>query len=322
MPLVSVIVPVHNVAPYLQKCVDSIKAQDLTDIEIILSENLSTDDSWDICRKLAETDDRIRLLRLDAAGLSLARNAGIEAASAEYVCFIDSDDTIEPDMLSAMYAGIQKYGADLAVCNYVIDYPDRPPQYNYPETGETRFYTSAGMLSELLQEHICSSACVMMCRKRLFDDIKFPVGRYFEDHATTYRIVDAATGGCVHIARSLYRYIQRPASICHSPGFRKKYDFALASLERIRFINGYGRFSPAEKRRIFRYNIKTFVINFVGCIEYADSKEKMEKVEELRAAIPFSLAFKTLSYKEFSRLMRIRYNWKAFCRNHGRNSLE
>ena len=99
---VSVIIPVHNTAPYLRRCIESVRNQTLKDIEIILVDNLSTDDSPSICDEYANIDSRVRVLHLDEAGLSIARNAGIEIATAPYIGFIDSDDYIEPTMYENM----------------------------------------------------------------------------------------------------------------------------------------------------------------------------------------------------------------------------
>ena len=96
---ISVIVPVHNTSKYLKECVSSIQKQKLSEIEIILVENASTDNSLDLCRKIAQTDERIKVVHLDKGDLSTARNEGVKIASAEYVGFIDSDDTISDNMI-------------------------------------------------------------------------------------------------------------------------------------------------------------------------------------------------------------------------------
>ena len=85
---VSVIIPVHNTAPYLRRCIESVRNQTLKDIEIILVDNLSTDDSPSICNEYANIDSRVKVLHLDEAGLSIARNAGIEIATAPYIAMI------------------------------------------------------------------------------------------------------------------------------------------------------------------------------------------------------------------------------------------
>ena len=97
-PLVSIIIPVHNTVSYLHKCVESIRNQTLKQIEIILVDNLSVDGSSDLCDEYALIDSRIKVLHLPIAGLSIARNAGMQVATAPYIGFIDSDDYIDSVM--------------------------------------------------------------------------------------------------------------------------------------------------------------------------------------------------------------------------------
>ena len=87
--LVSVVIPVHNTAPYLHKCVESVRNQSLKEIEIILVENMSTDNSAEICDEYAKMDSRIKVLHLSVAGLCVARNAGIDVATAPYIGFAE-----------------------------------------------------------------------------------------------------------------------------------------------------------------------------------------------------------------------------------------
>ena len=324
MPKVSVIVPVHNVAPYVEKSVRSVMAQDLKDIEIILVENCSTDNSYEICEKLAAEDDRIKLLKSDRADLSLARNTGIDAAMAEFISFIDSDDLIDSDMLSSMYSAATEYNADLAVCNDVLEFPDGRVIYPYNECGGVRHYSKTEMLAQLLEEKICSSACVMLCKKSLFAKVRFPVGRYFEDHATTYRIVNEAENGGVYIGRSFYHYVHRAGSICHSLNFKKTFDFALGNAERIVFVEQYFRngndgraaFDPETRRSLLMYNINMFIGNFISAIRLVENEGDKKKLDILREYIPVILASKVVSGRTKYRLLRMRWLWPLFYRSH------
>ena len=96
-PLLSVIVPVYNVADYLSRCVDSILAQHVEAMEVILVNDGSRDSSGSLCDSYAEKDSRIRVLHKENGGLSSARNAGLDICRGEYVAFVDSDDWVEPD---------------------------------------------------------------------------------------------------------------------------------------------------------------------------------------------------------------------------------
>ena len=123
--LISVIVPVYNVEPYLTKCIDSIISQTYKNIEIILVDDGSTDHSGEICDRYTKTDCRIRALHKLNGGLSSARNVGIDAALGEFICFFDSDDWVEPNIIKASYNTIIKDQTDIVIWGVQKDYLDK-----------------------------------------------------------------------------------------------------------------------------------------------------------------------------------------------------
>ena len=112
-PLVSVIVPVYNVEAYLARCVASLRGQTYPDLEIILVDDGSADGSGLLCDSFAREDPRIRVIHQPNAGVSAARNAGLEAASGSYVCFVDGDDGAEETMAAEAAAAMEAGGGDL-----------------------------------------------------------------------------------------------------------------------------------------------------------------------------------------------------------------
>ncbi|MBR6572631.1 MAG: glycosyltransferase [Clostridia bacterium] len=112
-PKVSIIVPVYNVEKYLEKCINSLRKQSLTDIEIILVDDSSKDSSLEICQKAAAEDTRIKVIHKVNEGAGKARNAGLEIATGEYIGFIDSDDFVEANMYETLCSKADKYGSDL-----------------------------------------------------------------------------------------------------------------------------------------------------------------------------------------------------------------
>ena len=114
-PKISIIIPVYNVEKYLDRCVDSLKAQTLDDIEIILVDDSSTDSSLDICNKLSENDPRIKVIHKVNEGAGMARNAALEIATGEFIGFVDSDDFVEADMFETLYEKAVKYNSDLVM---------------------------------------------------------------------------------------------------------------------------------------------------------------------------------------------------------------
>ncbi len=113
----SVIVPVYNVEEYLEQCLESVIGQTMTDMEIILVNDGSTDNSVEICQRFAEKDSRIKLLHQENQGLAAARQTGLDAAQGEYIGFVDSDDWLEPEMYEKMYTAAKENDADIVFCN-------------------------------------------------------------------------------------------------------------------------------------------------------------------------------------------------------------
>lgn len=141
----SVIVPIYNMESLLPRCLDSLAAQTLRDLEIICVDDGSTDGSGGIVRKYASGDSRFRLITQENSGRAEARNAGIRAAAAPYLGFADPDDYVEPDMYERLYRLAEESGADMVQCSYSPFLP--------AESGESR-----GMAEEKLL-HIENTAC-------------------------------------------------------------------------------------------------------------------------------------------------------------------
>ena len=119
--LISIIVPIYNVEQYLEKCINSILNQTYTNLEIILVDDGSPDNSGKICDEYAKKDNRIKVIHKENGGISSARNTGLKVARGAYVGFIDSDDYIEKDMYEILYKNVKKENADISICsNYDI----------------------------------------------------------------------------------------------------------------------------------------------------------------------------------------------------------
>ena len=212
-PCISVIVPVYNVAPYLERCVASICAQTYLNLEILLVDDGSTDDSGQICDRLARTDARIRVIHKENGGLSSARNAGLDAAAGDFVGFVDSDDWIEPDMYEAMLALMQRYDAQL-VCAGRYDVDETTSEKTVGLCPARQECISGEALTGriFVWDNCDSSACDKLFRAELFQNIRFPEGWVSEDVATIYRVTLRASraGLC---SRPLYHYFHRRGSI-------------------------------------------------------------------------------------------------------------
>lgn len=124
-PLVSVVVPVYAVENFLPTCVKSIIEQSYTDLEILLVNDGSPDSSGSICEHFASTDTRIRVIHKTNGGLGSARNAGVDIAMGEYICFVDSDDWVDRDYVKNLLADVYSTNSQIAVCGFTTEYPHR-----------------------------------------------------------------------------------------------------------------------------------------------------------------------------------------------------
>lgn len=221
-PLISVIVPVYNVAAWLPRCVDSILAQSYENLEVLLVDDGSTDDSGEICEEYAQKDARVRVIHKENGGLSSARNAGLDVCSGQYIGFVDSDDWIEPEMYGQMLVLMEQKHAQL-VCagRYDVDGGTGEktlglcPQRLERVSGEEL----AGRI--FLWDHCDSSACDKLCRRELFDGIRYPEGKTSEDIPVTYRLALKAQWA-VLLDKPFYNYYHRSGSISKGAGITEK----------------------------------------------------------------------------------------------------
>ena len=210
-PLVSVIVPVFNVEAYLERCLDSLLVQTLHNIEIIVIDDGSTDRSGDICNRYASKDGRIKVIHTENKGLSAARNMGIDLSQADWIMFVDSDDWVEPDFCETPYRVAVKSGVELVLFRY-WDYrkgklPERRT-IDWPEGLITR-----ENLIDLLYRHGFMTAWCKMYDKRLFENVRFPEGKTYEDIVITCRLAETVEQA-FYIDKTLYNYtIERTGSI-------------------------------------------------------------------------------------------------------------
>lgn len=221
-PRISVIVPVYNVAAWLPRCVDSILAQTCENLEILLVDDGSADDSGRICDAYAEKDPRIRVIHKENGGLSSARNAGLDLASGEYIGFVDSDDWIEPEMYAEMLARMEKYDAQL-VCAGRCDADGGTGEKTRGLCPEREECISGEELAGriFLWDHCDSSACDKLYRRELFDGIRYPEGKTCEDIPVTYRLALKARRA-VLCDRTFYNYFHRSGSISKGAGITEK----------------------------------------------------------------------------------------------------
>ena len=308
----SFIVPIYNVEPYLRKCVDSLLAQDYSDYEIILVDDGSPDGCPKICDEYAAAHKNVRVVHRPNGGLSAARNSGIEVAKGEYICFVDSDDYWEPNVLGGLMAQVERENLDVLRFNYQnvneryeVFSPNKDPKrdVDYSEEvtdGETflnerlgpacyavMFILRRDIILNLQSEEIVPPAGKeIINHKSEIDDCLFTPGIYFEDVDWTPRMLLRAK----RVASSpmvVYNYLWRQGSITlpTDPIKRKK-----VLVDKIRLIRGFKEQSRLVKDATwFTWMTSSTAMGVLSAVANLSALERDTYIAELRSLRVFPL---------------------------------
>ena len=232
MELISVIVPVYNVESYVAECIESIQNQTYMNLEIILVNDGSTDASGDICDQYAAYDERIKVIHQENGGLSAARNTWIKAANGDYIAFVDSDDYVGLTLYEDMLKLLKEH--DLDIIEFTAFRDKNGDIIEGCNDGQLEIYEKEDALR--LAMHDCFVAAWSKLYKRsAIGDVRFPVGRKFEDTATSYLYV-ANANRVGHINRCYYYYRLNPNSITQTSfDAKSRWDFVLGYEERLQY---------------------------------------------------------------------------------------
>jgi len=236
--LISVVIPVYRVEKYLERCVESVINQTYANLEIILIDDGSPDNSGNICDEYAKIDKRIKVIHKKNGGLSDARNVGIENSKGKYITFIDSDDWIPLNSIGVLYDALKDNKADISSGKIKEVYSEKNTSEDY-STIITKKYNTEDALQQLMYLHgFSNSASGKLYKKELFNTIRYPIGKHYEDLGTTYKIF-AASKKIIFVNSMVYYYFQNSQSIMH-----KKY--SSKRLEGIKFANDELKFIEKE----------------------------------------------------------------------------
>lgn len=240
MDLVSIIVPVYNVKPYLERCINSLIKQSYKNLEIILVDDGATDGCRELCDELLHRDDRIKVIHQENQGLSAARNTGIEAAGGEYICFVDSDDYVNPEYVRYMYDMCVENGADIGICGHWITEEDdyfkkidfaRPIEVYSRDEIFDRFYTDMHGSIVIAWNKLYKRTCI--------GNIRYDVGVINEDEGTTFKFLYNADK--IAFGREVgYYYYSRPDSITGLAYSKRNLDILKAYENRLIFYKEHG----------------------------------------------------------------------------------
>ncbi len=216
--LVSIIVPVYKVEKYLDKCVHSIVSQTYKNLEIILVDDGSPDNCPAMCDEWAKKDERIKVIHKPNGGLSSARNAGLETMTGEFVCFIDSDDWIEPTYVENLLTSLNETNSDISCCglNYIYDdyYLNKAllPQKSFVLDNTKTIFN--GYYNKKTRPFI-DLVTNKLYKSHIFNSLRFSTGYVYEDEIIILNILKNTNKLCI-VKEALYNYYQRNDSIMNS----------------------------------------------------------------------------------------------------------
>lgn len=191
-PLISVIIPVYNLENYICKCLDSIICQSYKNLEILLVNDGSTDNSSSICEDYANKDSRIKFFNTKNGGAAHARNIALENMTGELVTFIDGDDYIDSMYIEKLYNNLINKNADISICKWIDVDINSKPQARAATFTKT-FNTFSALKELMYQVSFDSAMWVKLYKASLFEGISFPEGNLYEDLAIIYKVFSKAT---------------------------------------------------------------------------------------------------------------------------------
>ncbi len=226
MDKVSIVVPVYNVETYLNYCINSLRQQTYTNIEIILVDDGSTDASGEICDQHAQEDERIRVLHIENGGISNARNTGVKEASTDWIIFVDSDDYYDRRTVEYLVGLRDKYGVELVATPVieVRDYESKDFSGSLTEKSSEKLDRYTALKEMFYGNRVGTHSGGKLYKKTILSRFPYPKGMLYEDLAIAYEHI----ASCKHIAVgdiNLYKYYRRPGSIVNSKYSDKLMDF-------------------------------------------------------------------------------------------------
>ena len=313
MPKVSIIVPVYNVEKYIEKCLNSLVKQTMEDIEIIIVNDGSKDNSINVINKfIKQYPEKIQYLEKKNGGLSDARNYGLPYAKGEYIAFLDSDDYVEEDMYEKMYKLAKKENSDMVECDFIWEYPNKQKE----DIGQ--IYTNKKQMLEKVR--VVAWNKLIKTNIVIENKITFPKGYRYEDVEFTYKLVPYLNRvsflkkPCVH-------YVQRENSISNLQNERTKEIFNVLDhvLDFYKKNNIYDEYKEELEYIYTRYLLCSSLLRIVK-IEKKETREDLLNMtwENLNTRFPNWKKNKILVTNKSAKNLYMRtvnkFTYKIYCK--------
>lgn len=283
MAKISIIIPVYNSEIYLEKCIESILNQTFKDFELILVNDGSKDNSYEICEHYHKQDSRIKVINKVNGGVSSARNAGLNVANGKYIGFIDSDDYIHPQMYEILYNKLINTKSDIAICDYkkvylkdnieTILFDEKIVSKNILKFSNiealNQFYDKYGMRFTPMWNKLF--------KKTLFQNNKFEVGKCHEDEFIMHKLLYQSEY-IIYIPIKLYYYFQSENSIMRKPFNILRLDAIDAYSQRVDFFKEINQ-KTLEEKALFAYS-QEFLIHYFKFKKYFPKSNILRKIKK------------------------------------------
>lgn len=282
--LITIIIPVYNVEKYLDRCVESVLRQTYSNLEIILVDDGSPDKCPEMCDEYAKVDKRVKVIHKENGGLSDARNVGLCVAKGKYVSFVDSDDWIPINSIEVLYANLVETNSDISsgVLLEVFQYENESQfKNNY-----VKYETEESLKNLCLLHGLSNSASGKLYDIKLFENIKYPVSKLYEDLGTTYKVF-AKTKNVVVSDMIVYFYFQNQDSIVHKKYSSKRLDaFAFAQEQESFIAKNYPKLKQFARYRTFYECLSILNDMPFNCTDKKNIKNYIKKYRKSVLKIP------------------------------------
>ncbi len=288
LPLISIIIPCYNSGATITKCLESVIHQDYKNIEIIIIDDGSTDNTFEIANKFREKDSRIRIHQQPNSGVSKARNSGISKVTGDYICFVDSDDWVEKNYCSVLYNLLVENKAEISIVEVVYEDEYGNPVFPQVFDSQVHIYNRQKALELLLEDKIIKSyPCAKLFKQEIIKNISFPEQlEAFEDYFTLFKIFNNAEK-VVKTNNPLYHYIQFPGSLSHHLTPKRAYHFFTALMEVFGFLQAQ-KIEKKSENLILKNILKKSFMVLKRIIRNTNNDEMTAEKESIRKELmPF-----------------------------------
>ena len=281
-PLISIIIPCFNAEKTLEKCLESVVQQSYANLEIIIIDDGSTDETSLIYNKFQSNDERILVLKQQNSGVSKARNTGVKAATGDYICFVDSDDWAELNYCSELYSLLVGENADISIVEASYEDENGNVLCSKPISDEKIFDGNRALVLLLEDQEIQSHPWGKLFKADLLRNVHFPENlKCFEDYSTLFKIFNKAVK-VVKSNEKLYHYIQRENSLSHNLSPATAYQFFLAIMEVFEFWRNFAK--VGDRNKIIKNIVRKLLMVLKRITRNTKVDEMKSEKDEIRRA--------------------------------------